>query len=337
MKRTMNGLPLVLASTAVLLSTWAVAADEQQSNTSLGYGPWAQGVSPGERKAADELFQAGNAFMEESVFVEAEKKYRAALEHWKHPAIHYNLALALMNFNQPTETHAQLVAATHYGPDPLDSEKYQHALKYKNLLENQLTWVQITCDEPDATVTLDGRALFVAPGRFEGLMHPGMHSLVAIKKGYVYVDNTSLVLNPGERANLNLKLYTEEQLIVHRSRWPVWIPWAVMGSGLAVAAGGGLLHLQTDKDYRGFDAGIVQCGGCEPEPGLANTRARGDTLQTAAYGAYALGGAALVGSAVLLYLNRPQPHRINPATGAEVVNVTPLVGDTNGLLATFRF
>jgi hypothetical protein len=221
----MNGLPLVLALTAVLLSTWAVAADEQPSNTSLGYGPWAQGVSRKEQKAADELFQAGNAFMEESVFVEAAKKYREALEHWKHPAIHYNLALALMNFNQPTETHAQLVAATHYGPDPLDSEKYQHALKYKNLLENQLTWVQITCDEPGATVTLDSRTLFVAPGRFEGLMHPGMHSLVAIKKGYVYVDSTSLVLNPGERVNLNLKLYTEEQLIVHRSRWSVWIPW----------------------------------------------------------------------------------------------------------------
>jgi hypothetical protein len=333
----MNDLPLVLALTAVLLSPWA---DAQQSSPLLdtaGVGPWAQGVPLQERKAANALFQQGNAFLEESVFVRAAEKYREALRHWNHPAIHYNLALALMTSDEPTEIHAHLAAATHYGPDPLDAEKYQHALDFKALLEKQLAWVRIRCDEPGATVTLDGRTLFVAPGDFEAMLHPGVHSIVAIKQGYQYIDNTNQTLKAGERTDLNLKLYTEEQVIAYRRRWPTWMPWTVMGSGLAIAAGGGLLHLQTSKSYRGYDAAIVQCGGCVPEPGLVNTRTRGDTLQKAAYGTYALGGAALVGGAVLLYLNRTQPYRVNPATGEELVNVTPLVGDTHGFLATFRF
>ncbi len=333
----MNRLPLVLALTAALLSPWANAQQSSSLLDTTEVGPWTKGVSPKERKAADVLFQEGNAFLEESVFVRAVEKYREALKHWDHPAIHYNLALALMTSDEPTEIHAQLTAATRYGPDPLDAEKYQRAIDVKTLLEKQLSWVRISCDEPGATVTLDGRTVFVAPGHFEAMMHPGVHTVVAIKSGYQYVDNTNRTFTAGERADLRLKLYTDEQILQYRRRWPTWMPWAVMGSGLAVAAGGGLLHLRTSEEYRGYDSGIVQCGGCFPEPGLASHRTRGDTLQKAAYGTYALGGAALVGGAVLLYLNRPQSYRVNPATGEELVNVTPLVGDTNGLLATFRF
>lgn len=333
----MNGLPLVLALTAALLSPWANAQQSSSLLDTTGVGPWAQDVSPQQRKAADVLFQEGNAFLEESVFMRAAEKYREALRSWDHPAIHYNLALALMTSDEPTEIHTHLVAATRYGADPLDAEKYQRALDVKTLLEKQLAWVRISCDEPGATVTLDGRTLFVAPGRFEAMMHPGVHSVVAIKQGYQYVDDANRTFKAGEQADLRLKLYTEEQVIAYRRRWPTWMPWTVMGSGLAVAAGGGLLQLRTSKDYRAYDTGIVKCGGCVPEAGLAGIRTRGDLLQNTAYGTYVLGGAALVGGAVLLYLNRSQPYRVNPATGEELVNITPLVGDTNGFLATFRF
>jgi hypothetical protein len=149
--------------------------------------------------------------------------------------------------------------------------------------------------------------------------------------------NTKQPLKPGEQANLHLKLDTETHAAAYQRQWTTWMPWALMGSGLAVVAGGGLLHKQSIKGYRAYDAGIVQCGGCVPEAGLMTNRTRADTLQNVAYGTYALGGAALVGGAVLLYLNQSQPYHTSPTTGEEAVNVTPLIGDSSGLLATFRF
>jgi hypothetical protein len=113
-----------------------------------------------------------------------------------------------------------------------------------------------------------------------------------------------------------------------------------------VAAGGGLLHLQARNSFDSFDAGILSCGGCEPEPALNSKRTRGDSLQKVAVGTYAAGGAALVTGMVLLYINRAQPYRVTPdeieqgvrATPEQAVSVVPLVGGgASGALATFKF
>src|SRR5947209_7866588 len=89
--------------------------------------PWSRGVAAVEQKAALELFREGNALLKESLFVQAAAKYREALAHWNHPGIHYNLALALLNLDQPVEVYRQLEAALIYGPAPLDADKYEHA------------------------------------------------------------------------------------------------------------------------------------------------------------------------------------------------------------------
>src|SRR5258706_5080503 len=65
--------------------------------------PWAKAVTPQEQKLATDLFREGNALLKESLFVQAAEKYREALRHWNHPGIHYNLALALLNLDQPVE------------------------------------------------------------------------------------------------------------------------------------------------------------------------------------------------------------------------------------------
>jgi hypothetical protein len=149
--------------------------------------------------------------------------------------------------------------------------------------------------------------------------------------------DTRLPEKPAQPAETHLGRYTESAPITHQRQWPTWTPWALMGSGLAIATSGVLLQHQSITDYRGYDAEIVQCGGCVPEPRLGAIRTRANTLQTVSYGTYVLGGASLVGGVVLLYFNRLQPSRTNPATGEERVNVTPLIGDTNGILTTIRF
>lgn len=302
--------------------------------------PWAQGVSPEKQKTALELFRAGNALLKESIFVQAAEKYRQALALWDHPAIHYNMALALLNLDQPIEVHEHLEAAMRYGAAPLDAEKFENARAYKTLVEKQLSRVIITCESPGATVTMDGRVLFVAPGRYEGLARPGPHTLRVSLEGHPTTD-LSRTLLPGETAPLALKLYTAEELTRYRRHWAAWKPWALMGAGVAVALGGGALHMQSRDSYRDFDTQVSACGGCVPPQGVTDLRIRGDNFQRAALGTYALGGAAVITGAVLAYINRPQPYRINPGaveSEPQAVNLAPLLGGRErGIQATFRF
>ncbi|HEX5754646.1 MAG TPA: hypothetical protein VFZ09_51155 [Archangium sp.] len=318
------------------------APDTQQASSApevLGDRPWAKGVSPEQQKAAMVLFQSANALLKESVFVQAVEKYRQALEAWPHPAIHYNLALALMNLDQPVEVHEQLVAALRYGPAPLENEKYEYARNYKTLMERQLARVDISCDTPGATVTMDGQTLFVAPGKYSGLVRPGAHSIVATKEGFLPTDQSRTLL-PGETAALQLKMFTSEDLIEYRRKWAAWMPWTVVGAGVALGAGSGWLHLQARDNLRALDAGVTACGGCFLTPALDATLTRGNTYQALAIGGYAVGGAALVTGVVLVFINQPQPFRIDPnqkklETG---MSVAPLVGGgTGGILTTFRF
>ncbi|MDC0713222.1 PEGA domain-containing protein [Stigmatella sp. ncwal1] len=331
--------PSTALALVFLLLAWASPVSAQQLSTGTER-PWAKGVSQEKQKTALELFRAGNALLKESIFVQAAEKYRQALALWDHPAIHYNMALALLNLDQPVEVHEHLEAAVRYGAAPLDSEKFENARAYKTLVEKQLSRVIITCDSPGASVTLDGRVLFVAPGRYEGLVRPGQHTLLATQEGHPTTDMSRTLL-PGETTTLTLKLYTTEELTRYRRHWSAWKPWALMGAGVAVALGGGALHMQSRSSYRDFDTQVSSCGGCVPPQTVTDLRIRGDNLQRVALGTYALGGAAVITGAVLVYINRSQPYRINPGSAAnesQAVNLAPLFGGRErGIQATFRF
>lgn len=314
------------------------AAPRPSSATSEAERPWAKGVSKEQQEAALTLFREANALVKESIFVQANEKYRKALALWDHPAIHYNLALALMNLDQPVEVHEHLVAALRFGPDPLEAEKFEYARNYKVLVEKQLARVDISCDTPGTTVTLDGNTLFVAPGRYSGLVRPGAHSIVATKEGYLPTDQSRTLL-PGETTALDLKMFTSDDLIQYRRKWPAAVPWLVVGAGVAVGAGSGWFHFQARNNFRTLDTGVTDCGGCFLTPALDTNLNRARNYQTLAIGGYAVGGAALLTGAVLVYLNQPQPFRVDPTQKTvELVSVAPLVGGgTGGLLTTFRF
>ncbi len=130
--------------------------------------PWAKGVSEAKREEAIALFRRGNELLKDSVFVKAAATYRQALAAWDHPAIHYNLVLALLNLDQPEEVYEHLEAAMKYGPAPIEQDKFEQAKAYKNLVAKQLSELDVRCDVAGATVTLDGRPLFTAPGHYQG-------------------------------------------------------------------------------------------------------------------------------------------------------------------------
>ncbi len=301
--------------------------------------PWAKGVSEDAQREALALFREGNGLLKESVFVQAAARYREALARWDHPAIHYNLVLALLNLDQPLEVHQHLLAAMRYGAEPLDHEKFEQAKAYKVLVEKQLARVKVSCDTPGTQVVMDGRPLFVAPEQFEGFVRAGPHSIVATKEGYL-AHESSKALPAGETTVFDIKMHTTADLTQYRRKWAAWIPWTVLGAGVAVAAAGGGMHYSAAQGFKQFDAGIISCGGCVPSSELSGLRSSASLKQNVGLTSYVVGGAAIAAGGVLTWINRLLPYQTTPGEPGRdaALSVAPLLsGDANGVTAQLRF
>ena len=125
---------LVVASILALALTRVAAADDK---------PWAAGVSDAEQQKALAIYREGNAEFEESRYAQALTKYREALKHWDHPAIRFNMAVCLINLQQPLEAFEHLEAGMKYGAAPLGPELYAQGVTYKKLLDGQLTHLKV--------------------------------------------------------------------------------------------------------------------------------------------------------------------------------------------------
>ena len=306
--------------------------------------PWVRGVPAAEQKAALDLFREANALLKESLFVQAAAKYREALGHWNHPGIHYNLALALLNLDQPVEVYRQLEAALIYGPAPLDADKFEHANRYRALIEKQLARIDVRCEQSGAVVTMDGVRLFVAPGHYEGLVRVGPHTVVAERRGFVSVQKTP-TLPPGETTKLDLRLFTAEQLTRYKRRWSLYMPVAVLAAGVVVAGVGGILQWQASESFKSYDRGIGSCslgsvtGGCTPPGSLADKRSAGEAMQGTAFAFYGVGAALVAAGGVLAYMNRARPYHLEEGeTASPPVIVAPVVSSSAaGATVTVRF
>jgi hypothetical protein len=336
-----KGLVWFALAAAVLLApvATAVAQPKKDDLTSGEVDPWSKGVSQAEQEAAIVLFKEGNELLKDSVFVEAVKKYRAALEHWDHPAIHYNLAFALLNLDQPVLVYEHLQKAMTYGPEPLGDDKFELAKSYKTLVEGQLARVEISCDEPDAMVTMDGTPLFRAPGKYESLVRAGPHTILASKDKFITAEE-SKSLPAGQISKIHLKL-VPAGMVKYVRRWAAWKPWVVAGSGALILAAGGYFTVTAQKAFDDFDAGIEECGGCVPMGDLADKRSTGESMRTLSIVSYAVGGAALATGAVLLYVNRQRAYTVGKDTKEaeeESVSFVPVIGPSSGgFMATVRF
>jgi hypothetical protein len=337
----MNRTTLCIACTLMLLTApLALAQSLHQQLDSGAKNPWATGVSQERQGAATALFKQGNDYYERAFFLKASELYRKALEHWDHPAIHYNLALSLMDTGQKLELREHLEAALRYGARPLDEKLFEHARKLKAFIERQLVRVEVSCDVAGASVSMDGRLLFTAPGRFEGWDLPGSHVLVTTQEGSPPNERIRTPRD-GEAIRLHIsRVYDDGELTRYRRLWATWKPWAVLGTGVALAAGGGVLHQQARNDIRAFDAGAAVCGlaGCPLTPELDGLRSRGARFQKVAVGAYASGGALVFTGALLAFINRAAPYRLTPDEHEQGTNIALEVGpERRELRVTVRF
>ena len=299
------------------------AGSNESLNNGAGERPWARGVSDADQALAVTSFREGNVQLNDGLFVQAAELYREALTHWDHPAIRYNLALALLNLDQPIEVYENLQKATQYGPAPLEKDKFEHAKEYMLLIEKQIATIEVSCQKLGAKVSVDGKEVFtVQPGQpntFKQRVRIGKHTFVAEKPGYATGLDAPFI-GPGETFRIELKLYTAEELTRYKHRWNAkWMPYAVIGGG--VLAGGIALALEASasSSYNDFDAKVAKCSadagnnmGCDLHAaGLTSLRDSGDTKRTLGYVGYGLAGAAVATGAVLLYLNRETSYQIS--------------------------
>jgi tetratricopeptide (TPR) repeat protein len=289
-------------------------------NESLEKGnanPWVVGVTVAEQQAALVAFRDGNLQLNDGLFVNAVTRYREALKHWNHPAIHYNLSLALLNLDQPIEVFEELNKALQYGAAPLEKDKYDHAKDYLLLVEKQLADIEVSCDKVGAKVSVDGKEVFTAPGKFSEKIRVGKHTFHAVKEGH----NARIVapyIGPGEKYRIELKVYTVDDTTRYRTKWHnTWFPYVVLGAGAAVGLVAGGLELSAQSSYDQFNTKVAACNtmaaGCPTgTPGVISLRDSGDTKRTLGYVGYGVAGAALATGAVLLWINRRQAYQITP-------------------------
>jgi hypothetical protein len=305
--------------------------------------PWAVGVSKDQQQAALRLFREGNVHHNDGLFAKAVEVYRQALKSWDHPAIHYNLALSLMQLDDPIALEASLKKASAFGPAPLEKDKFEKIKDFLLLVDKQLATIELSCDKVGAKVYLDRQEIFTVTeggqNRHKARVRIGKHEMYAEKQGYVSGGDAPFI-GPGETFRLDLKLYTADELTRYRRRWnATWMPLVVIGGGAIVGIAGGALAMSAQSSYNDFDAEVARCneetgmnGGCAVDPALTKMRDSGDTKRMLSYVGYGVAGAAVVTGAVLLYLNRQQAYQITESEyrkeqllKKQQVTVTPIV------------
>ena len=299
-----------------LISSVAVAQPER---------PWAKGVSEADQKAAFKLFDEANTAFGARSYGEALKTYKAALAHWDHPMIRYNMAECFIHLDQPEEAFKSIQKALEYGVAALGEDVHNRALTRQKLLVGQIAYLEVVNDESGAQVTINGDPLLAQVGKVRKVLRPGRYQIVAKKDGRL-TQTEEVTLLPGETRELKVRLLEVGAVPLVR-RWATWKPWVVLGSGVLVGVGGGVLAFRARQNMDRFDDFVANdptcANGCPESEIPANIRDSKDTAELQdVIGLSMIGtGVAVAATGVaLLILNQPRRAEV-PPPGVAVVPV----------------
>jgi hypothetical protein len=289
-----------------------------------GARPWADGVSGAEQAIALALYRDGNVEFSESRFAQALAKYREAIRHWDHPAIRFNMAVCLINLDQPLEARDNLERSLAYGEEPLGGDLYSQGLTYRKLLDAQLARVKIACPSPDTRVTLDGKFLFTGPGVAEEWVLPGEHQVVATRPAF-RTASRALVLVAGKLTTYEVRPLELDVATRTVRRWKPWKPWALLGGASVPAVVGAISYVAARRNFIHYDRDIAMAcmHGCDAAMLMAlpsryrARRDRAETEQAVAFSLFSVAGAVAVAGVIAVIANQPrvqqEQHKAQPA------------------------
>lgn len=281
--------------------------------------PWSKGVSAEDQAAAGELFKRGNKFMDEAFWREAVEVYRKALKRWDNPAIRGNLAICLLNLDQPIEGYTHMKKALAYKAAPFSPAAYRNLVSNQRLLRRQIAELHIAATQAGTRILLDGKQLFVGPKSTELIVRPGPHRVEGYRTAH-RSRNEVVNLQPGKQHMLAVKLESFADATSYTRRWRSWKTWAAFGGAAALVVTSAALLFQADADRRSYTKAIddwCMPSGCIPGGGVGETelpviftetKDRASLFQTLGIVAGSLGGVALVTGAVMWFYNRPKKH-----------------------------
>lgn len=303
--------------------------------TRTGVEPWYQPSTAEARLRAQALFEQAVDKHQQLLRGDAMDLYEQALALWDNPDIRWNLALVLEDLGQYLRAHQQLDAALRWEAG-LGAEQLQAIRDRMHALEIQrLARIEADSDEPGAEIKLDGQPWFRGAGTQRTLVLPGEHYISAGKAGYFPVTR-SVSLAAGQNARTALSMDADR--LIETRRWSSWKPWAVVATGVAVAAVGAGLERRTFVDRRAAaDALARGCntGRCRSNPSDSYDRAK---LENGlAIGALAAGSTAVAVGLTLAWLNQSRAHRTE-ARAPSRIELTPILSPHQAeLSARVRF
>lgn len=303
--------------------------------------PWEAGTSEARREEAYALFVEGNDHFVKRRYPQALDGYQRALAIFAHPRIHLSMVRTLLLLGRPAEAHEHLVAALRFGAPPFEPDEYAEALEHRSSLERQLGQLVVSCDTPEARLTLDGQHLVTCPGTVTRVVMPGRHEVVGTRRGYLTATR-EVVGEAGRCTAVSIQLATlRVTTAVTVRRWTSWKPWAVLGGGALVAAAGIPLQVRASSNMDRFRQRANElCGteSCELPASLRDLESRAELQNRVAITAFAVGAAGIAAGAVLLYVNRERTIvREVEAPPDRALSVVPLGPDAPGLGLAGRF
>jgi hypothetical protein len=303
-----------VAALAALICAVPQAYADKKSKPKGDDEPFSQGVSKAKQEQAIALFEEGNKLFEEEKYSDALELYEKAIKKWDHPKIEFNLALCYSQIKKPLEAFDHIERALQYGKEPLGPQFYSSAVDHKALLEATLAELEVSGDQDDVKVMLDGQELFTGKSSAKRHLLAGPHQLVATRDGF-QTETRALNLPPGELTKQEVELKPEKVKVEvtrenYERRWQWWIPWATVGTGVGLALVGTGVYLAARSDMHAYDTALagacpMGCTSGMIDPKLTAQEQHARTLSGVGVGFWVGGAAVAAAAGVMAVLNRP--------------------------------
>ena len=148
-------------------------------------------------------YLAGTSYYQQGRYAEAIREFEEAHRLSNKPELLYNIA-------QAHEKLGNLQQAVKYLEQYLEAPDLTNRLAAEEQLKNikarlKVTGIQITCNELDAMVLLDGNEVGRTPLRGNLLVKPGFHEVKVTKKGYISY-SAYVTVSPGRAVTVKAQL-----------------------------------------------------------------------------------------------------------------------------------
>ncbi len=162
---------------AVLSMTLAAPAFAQVAGTGTDEASWTGGVDKAERDSAHSDLSAGLEQLKQACPVDANVAFERSIALWDAPLSRFRIAVALADHGRYDVALRHAWGAMRHGGAGLMFHRVETLAALSDyLLRFELGHLVVVLND-DSQLSIDGNVVFVGPGRWEGVVIPGDHTI----------------------------------------------------------------------------------------------------------------------------------------------------------------